>query len=205
MHCGSQSGENAADTRSNVVDYRGVDPWCCRGTPSHLTISRFAHWSGNLELNPPRWRQSVSQSVSHQTGRGCPHFYPVYPVWQSYTHTGPGVLSNGTTTMASRWSHFPDRFSQCNGQGTWKSTQPSTMAGLSRWRVAAVVASVASMCGTSTAQSKRTVVFLPPFQRRRSWQWTRCTCWIVCGGHITKWPVASGQRVVQTHTMVYEM
>jgi hypothetical protein len=40
------------------------------------------------------WR---SQSVSRQTDRGCPHFYPV---WQSYTHTGPGVLSNGTTTKS---------------------------------------------------------------------------------------------------------
>jgi hypothetical protein len=43
--------------------------------------------------------QSVKCEVSHQTDRGCPRFYPV---WQSYTHTGPGVLSNGTTTQ-KRW------------------------------------------------------------------------------------------------------
>ena len=55
-----------------------------------------------------------SQSVSHQTGRGCPHFYLVkfLPGVQSYTHTGPGVLSNGTTTQ-KRWDatlclHYDD-------------------------------------------------------------------------------------------------
>jgi hypothetical protein len=50
-------------------------------------------------LGRPATRACLSQSVSRQTDRGCPHFYPV---WQSYTHTGPGVLSNGTTTQ-KRW------------------------------------------------------------------------------------------------------
>jgi hypothetical protein len=64
-----------------------VDPWCCRGTPSQssLTISRFAHWSGNLELNPPRWRQSVSQSVIKQVGAA--------PIFTRFTRCGRATLT----------------------------------------------------------------------------------------------------------------
>jgi hypothetical protein len=47
-----------------------------------------------------RTNDSKSQSVSRQTDTvPFPHFYPV---WQSYTHTGPAVLSDRTTTQ-KRW------------------------------------------------------------------------------------------------------
>jgi hypothetical protein len=75
---------------------------CLANHGHHTQHSRQPHRVHSVYAD--RYETVVSQSVVKQIG-AAPIFTRLqnfYPVWQSYTHTGPGVLSNGTTTK-KRW------------------------------------------------------------------------------------------------------